>query len=155
MYDVVNDILFGSYFFLLFDVEIEFLRIESVMILWMVLYYWKFCEGIKVDELIDDFKNFDMKFYFRKIVGRKWDVYLIVLSENISYFFLVKKRSFLIFDSNWFVKELIYKNISNWSKREIIFFIFVCYYVWIFLCCLVWELDYFKLLYGYFEFFIF
>lgn len=113
MYDVVNDILFGSYFFLLFDVEIEFLRIELVMILWMVLYYRMFCEGIKVDELIDDFKNFDMKFYFRKIVGRKWDVYLIVLSENISYFFLVKKRSFLIFDSNWFVKELIYKNISN------------------------------------------
>lgn len=155
MYDVVNDILFGSYFFLLFDVEIEFLRIELVMILWMVLYYWMFCEGIKVDELIDDFKKFDMKLYFRKIVGRKWDVYLIVLSENISYFFLVKKRSFLIFDSNWFVKELIYKNISNWSKREIIFFIFVCYYVWIFLCCLVWELDNFKLLYGYFEFFIF
>lgn len=98
---------------LLFDVETESLRIESVMILWMVLHYRMFCEGIKVDELTDDFKKFDMKSHFRKIVGRKWDVYSTALSENISYFSPAKKRSSLTFDSNWFAKELTYKNTSN------------------------------------------
>lgn len=113
MYDAVNDILLGSYPLLLFDVETESLRIESVMILWMVLHYRMFCEGIKVDELTDDFKNFDMRSHFRKIVGRKWDVYSTALSENISYFSPAKKRSSLTFDSNWFAKELTYKNTSN------------------------------------------
>lgn len=113
MYDAVNDILLGSYPLLLFDVETESLRIESVMILWMVLHYRMFCEGIKIDALTDDFKNFDMKSHFRKIVGRKWDVYSTALSENISYFSPAKKRSSLTFDSNWFAKELTYKNTSN------------------------------------------
>lgn len=113
MYDAVNDILLGSYPLHLFDVETESLRIESVMILWMVLHYRMFCEGIKVDELTDDFKNFDMKSHFRKIVGRKWDVYSTALSENISYFSPAKERSSLTFDSNWFAKELTYKNTSN------------------------------------------
>lgn len=113
MYDAVNDILLGSYPLQLFDVETESLRIESIMILWMVLHYQMFCEGIKVDALTDDFKNLDMKSHFRKIAGRKWDVYSTALNENISYFSPAKKRSSITFDSNWFAKELAYKNTSN------------------------------------------
>lgn len=113
MYDAVNDILLGSYPLLLFDVETESLRIESVMILWMVLHNRMFCEGIKIDALTDDFKNLDMKSHFKKIAGRKWDVYSTALGENVSYFSPAKNRSSITFDSIWFAKELTYKNTSD------------------------------------------
>lgn len=43
----------------------------------------------------------------------KWNVYLKFLKENVGYFFLGKKRIFIIFEGNWFVRELIYKDIDD------------------------------------------
>lgn len=113
MYDAVNDILLGSYPLQIFDVETESLRIESVMILWMVLHYRMFCEGIKVGALTDDFKDLDIKSHFRKIAETKWDVYSTSLRENVGYFPPGKRKTPITFEANWFAKELKYKDIND------------------------------------------
>lgn len=113
MYDAVNDILLGSYPLQIFDVETESLRIESVMILWMVLHYRIFCEGIKVNKLTDDFKNIDIQSHFKKIAETKWNVYSKSLKENVGYFPPGKKRTPITFEGNWFARELTYKDTDD------------------------------------------
>ena len=111
MYDAVNDILLASYPLQIFDADTESLRIESVMILWMVLHYRMFCEGIKVGALTDNFKDLYIKSHFRKIAETKWDVYSTSLKENVSYFPPGKRKTPITF--NWFAMELKYKDIND------------------------------------------
>ena len=86
MYDSVNDILVGSRPSKLFDDE-TLLRTESVVVLWLVLHYREFCQGIKISDRYGDCQS-----HFRERARNKWEVYSKLLNENVSSFPTVAER---------------------------------------------------------------
>jgi hypothetical protein len=86
MYDSVNDILVGSRPSKLFHDETP-LRTESVVVLWLVLHYQEFCQGIQIAD-----SNGDCQSHFRERAHDKWEVYSKLLNENVSSFPTVAER---------------------------------------------------------------
>ena len=86
MYDSVNDILLASYAVPMFDPHTESLLDESVLVLWMVLHYRNFCEGIRVQKVADHCRGIDFRSHFQEKAGTKWSVYTGSLRENVKHF---------------------------------------------------------------------
>ena len=86
MYDSVNDILLGSYACPLFDHIEKTLLTESVIVLWMVLHYRKFCGGMPVHKLAAHFKGIDLQSHLEEKADSKWCVYAGSLRENVNHF---------------------------------------------------------------------
>ena len=91
MYDSENDILVCSMSLPIFDEQMS-LKTVSIVMLWLVLHYRKFCEGIQVDRFADDYKDIDFESHFKEYTGTKWDVYAKKLKENVSSFTVTNER---------------------------------------------------------------
>ena len=91
MYDSENDILVCSPSLPIFDEQMS-LKTVSIVMLWLVLHYRKFSEGIQVDRFADDFNDIDFKSHFKEKAGTKWDVYARLLKENVSSFTVTNER---------------------------------------------------------------
>lgn len=90
MYDAVNDVLLGSNFIDLFNVNADgHLSSEAVVTLWLVLHYRIFCCGLHFK---DNVEAEIFKSNFHSLTKEKWNVYTKHLKSCVPCFPVIDKE---------------------------------------------------------------
>ena len=87
MYDAEYDVLLCSNIIKLFEPAAHCLIPETLIIIWMVLHYQKFCSGLV--PMLQRYRS-----HFRELTEETWEIYTQSLKSGVSDFPMIAKFDF-------------------------------------------------------------